>query len=126
MDAKKLWPIGLMVLAAAGVALAGWTRHVTRPRPLPGVPVRDMIFEVIPVTFKINVAAMIIALIVAVPVGILAAVRRNSAFDYGATVFSTLGVALPNFWIGLMLIVLFSLVLKWLPPFGLRSCQEMV
>jgi len=89
----------------------------------PGVPVRDMILEVIPVTFKINVAALIIALMVALPGGILAAVKRNSVFDYGATIFSTLGVALPNFWIGLMLIVLFSLVLKWLPPFGLRSWQ---
>ena len=89
----------------------------------PGVPVRDMILEAIPVTFKINVAALIIALMVALPGGILAAVKRNSVFDYGATIFSTLGVALPNFWIGLMLIVLFSLVLKWLPPFGLRSWQ---
>jgi len=55
--------------------------------------------------------------------GIMAATKRNSLFDYAATIFSTLGIALPNFWIALMLIVLFSLVLKWLPPFGLHSWQ---
>ena len=87
----------------------------------PGVPVREMIFEAIPVTFNISAAGLIIALALAIPMGIMAATKRNSLFDYAATIFSTLGVALPNFWIALMLIVLFSLVLKWLPPFGLHS-----
>ena len=89
----------------------------------PGVPVREMIFEAIPVTFNISAAGLIIALALAIPMGIMAAAKRNSLFDYAATIFSTLGVALPNFWIALMLIVLFSLVLKWLPPFGLHSWQ---
>ena len=89
----------------------------------PGVPVREMIFEAIPVTFNISAAGLIIALALAIPMGIMAATKRNSLFDYAATIFSTLGVALPNFWMALMLIVLFSLVLKWLPPFGLHSWQ---
>ena len=89
----------------------------------PGVPVREMIFEAIPVTFNISAAGLIIALAMAIPMGIMAATKRNSVFDYAATIFSTLGVALPNFWMALMLIVLFSLVLKWLPPFGLHSWQ---
>ncbi|MCY3901213.1 MAG: ABC transporter permease [Caldilineaceae bacterium] len=89
----------------------------------PGVPVREMIFEAIPVTFNISAAGLIIALALAIPMGIMAATKRNSLFDYAATIFSTLGVALPNFWVALMLIVLFSLVLKWLPPFGLHSWQ---
>ena len=89
----------------------------------PGVLVREMIFEAIPVTFNISAAGLIIALALAIPMGIMAAAKRNSLFDYAATIFSTLGVALPNFWIALMLIVLFSLVLKWLPPFGLHSWQ---
>ena len=69
----------------------------------------------------------------AIPAGIVAGVRRNSPFDYGTAVGSTLGVALPNFWLGLMLIVLFALyVPRWfgelpligrVPPFGLRSWQ---
>ena len=51
----------------------------------------------------------------------LAALRKNSLLDYATSVGSALGIAMPNFWFGLMLIVVFSLLLGWLPPFGLRS-----
>lgn len=98
-----------------------------------GVPVREMIFEAIPVTAIINVIALIISLAIAIPAGIWAGVKRNSAFDYASAVGSTLGVSLPNFWLGLMLIVLFVLYIpQWIgelpligkiPPFGLRSWQ---
>ena len=98
-----------------------------------GIPVRQMIFEAIPVTARLNVISLALALAVAIPAGIVAGVRRNSPFDYGTAVGSTLGVALPNFWLGLMLIVLFALyVPRWfgelpligrVPPFGLRSWQ---
>lgn len=98
-----------------------------------GVPVRDMIFEAIPVTAIINIIALFISLAIAIPAGIWAGVKRNSAFDYASAVGSTLGVSLPNFWLGLMLIVLFVLYIpQWfgdipligkIPPFGLRSWQ---
>ncbi len=86
-----------------------------------GVPVRTMINEAAAVTITLNLIAFGISILLAIPGGILAAVRRYSAFDYAIMVTATLGVALPNFWIGLMLIVIFSLVLRWLPPFGLGS-----
>ena len=88
-----------------------------------GVPVRQMIFEAIPVTATLNVFALGVALLVAIPFGIAAAVRRNSPVDYVTNVFSALGIATPNFWLALMLIVVFALQLRWLPPFGLRSWQ---
>ncbi|MCG8347431.1 MAG: ABC transporter permease [Chloroflexales bacterium] len=88
-----------------------------------GVPVRDMIFEAAPVTALLNLYALGVALIIAIPAGIIAGVKRNSLFDYLTAFGSTLGVALPNFWIGLMLIVVFAGMLGWLPPFGLRSWQ---
>ena len=88
-----------------------------------GVPIREMIVEAGTVTAILNVAAITIALVIALPVGIIAAVRRNSTFDYITTFLTTLGVAIPNFWLGLMLIIFFSLTLRWLPPFGLRSWQ---
>ncbi|RME51837.1 MAG: ABC transporter permease [Caldilineae bacterium] len=98
-----------------------------------GVPVRQMIFEAIPVTAILNIISLGLALLFAIPAGIWAGVKRNSAFDYSTAVGSTLGVALPNFWLGLMLIVLFALyVPRWfgelpligrIPPFGLRSWQ---
>lgn len=86
-----------------------------------GVPVRSMIAEAAMVTVTLNGIAFLVSIALAIPAGILAAVRRYSAFDYAIMVATTLGVALPNFWIGLMLIVVFSLVLRWLPPFGLGS-----
>jgi peptide/nickel transport system permease protein len=86
-----------------------------------GVPVRQMISEAIPVTALLNLFAVSLAIVVAVPLGIAAAVRRNSPIDYLANVLSALGIATPNFWLSLMLIVVFSLYLGWLPPFGLRS-----
>lgn len=91
-----------------------------------GVPVRTMISEAAVVTAKLNLLAFFISIALAIPLGIVAAVRRYSGFDYAIMVFSTLGLALPNFWIGLMLIVLFSLLLGWLPPFGLPSWQGYV
>jgi peptide/nickel transport system permease protein len=98
-----------------------------------GVPVREMIFEAVPVTAQLNVLALIVALLIAIPGGIWAALRRNSIVDYLNAFGSTLGVSMPNFWLGLMLIVLFALyVPQWIgdipligriPPFGLRSWQ---
>ena len=98
-----------------------------------GIPVRQMIFEAIPITAILNVTSLALALLVAIPAGIIAGVRRNSPFDYSTAVGSTLGVALPNFWLALMLIVLFALyVPRWfgdlpligrIPPFGLKSWQ---
>ncbi len=61
----------------------------------------------------------IVSVGIAIPIGVIAAVRRYSFFDYAIMVGTTLGVALPNFWVGLMLIVIFALVLHWLPPYGL-------
>ncbi|MDF1521861.1 MAG: ABC transporter permease [Trueperaceae bacterium] len=91
-----------------------------------GVPVRDMIFEAIPVTALLNVYALGLAILVALPMGIAAAVRRNTWVDYTTNIVSALGIATPNFWLALMLIVVFALQLRWLPPFGLRSWQGFI
>ena len=98
-----------------------------------GVPVRQMIFEAVPVTLRLNIYAVILALLVSIPLGILSALRRNSFLDYVTSIGSALGIATPNFWLALVLIVIFSLyVPRWfgdipgigrIPPFGLRSWQ---
>ena len=59
-----------------------------------------------------------IALLIAIPAGVLAAVRRNTAWDYLASGVSLCGVSIPNFWLGIMLILLFSVRLHWLPASG--------
>jgi len=91
-----------------------------------GVPVREMLVEAAPMTVRLNLMALAVAAAVAIPVGILASVRRYSLFDYASMLGATLGVALPNYWVGLMLIIVFSLQLGWLPPFGSDSWRGYV
>lgn len=91
-----------------------------------GVPVRAMLAEAARVTIVLNLVAFVVSIAIALPAGIAAAVRRYSGIDYAIMGATTVGVALPNFWIALMVIVMFSLVLRWLPPFGLPSWQGYV
>ncbi len=80
-----------------------------------GVPVSDMVIEAMGPTLKLNALAITFALVLAIPAGIMAAVKQYSVFDSGIMVWASAGVALPNFWIALMLIVLFTGQLGWLP-----------
>jgi peptide/nickel transport system permease protein len=84
-------------------------------------PVVDKIAERIPVTISLNIIALIIEFGVAIPIGILAAVRRDTIFDKGMTVFVFLGFAVPTFWLALLLMYLFGVKLGWLPISGLHS-----
>ena len=86
-----------------------------------GTPVNTIIWRAAPVTVKLNVFALIIAIGIAVPAGIVAGVKQYSVFDYFSNVGATLGVSLPSFWVSLMVIILFALKLGWLPPFGVSS-----
>jgi peptide/nickel transport system permease protein len=92
----------------------------------PGVPVGKMLVQAAPVTAKLNVIAIGLSLLLAIPMGIIAGVKRNSIFDYITAVGATLGVSLPNFWVGLMFIVIFAAWLRILPPFGLDSWKGFV
>jgi len=87
-------------------------------------PVLTAIGEHLPRTLYLTLAAMAVSLIVAIPAGIIAAIRRNSVLDTAATVTAIVGVAIPNFWLGVMGILLFSVVLQWLPVSGYVSLLE--
>jgi len=91
-----------------------------------GVPVRDMILEAAPVTAFLNIISLILAAAIAIPAGILAGVKRNSLFDYVTALFSTAGVSIPAFWIALMAIIFFSVYLRWVPPYGLKTWKGYV
>ena len=87
-------------------------------------PVRDLILEKLPVTLELAAFAIVIALLIGVPMGILSAVKRNTAWDYGANAVALWGLSTPNFWLGIMLILLFSVTLGWLPASGFVSPFE--
>ena len=85
---------------------------------LTGQPVIDRIAERMPVTFELIVLSVVFAAAVGVPLGIICAVRRNRASDYILSSVSIIGVAMPAFWVGMLLIMLFSIKLHWLPASG--------
>jgi peptide/nickel transport system permease protein len=91
-----------------------------------GVPVSDMILDAAPVTLKLNLYSFLISTLIAVPVGIIAAVRRNSFFDYLSMVSMTFGIAMPAFWASLMVIIIFSLKLGWFPSSGSGTWKHYV
>lgn len=82
------------------------------------LPIGAMLAEKLPVTIELASLSMLLALLIGVPFGVLAALRPGSPLDYGASVFSLAGLSIPNFWLGIMLILLFSVHLGWLPAGG--------
>jgi len=84
-------------------------------------PVLELIGEKLPVTIQLAVMSMIFAFIIGVPMGILAAVKKNTIIDYVANIVALSGLSIPNFWLGIMLILLVSVRLGWLPASGYES-----
>jgi peptide/nickel transport system permease protein len=81
-------------------------------------PVSQVILERMPATIELTVVALLVALLVAIPLGVLAAVKKNTLFDRLATLGSLMGISLPGFWFGLLLILLFGVTLQVLPVSG--------
>ncbi len=84
-------------------------------------PIADLLAERIPVTAVLALASLGLSLLLAVPLGVLAAIYHNRAVDRGAMLFALAGVAIPNFWLGPMLILVFSYWLGWLPVSGMQG-----
>ncbi|MBF0525015.1 MAG: ABC transporter permease, partial [Deltaproteobacteria bacterium] len=89
-------------------------------------PVINMIMERFPATLMLTLGAIAISICIAIPAGVLSAVKRGSFIDYGAMFFALLGVAMPNFWLGPLLILLFSINLGWLPVSGTGGLSHMI
>lgn len=83
-----------------------------------GIPITQEILTRWPATFELSVAAMVVSLVLGIPAGIVAAVRKNGWIDNLAMSTSLLGVSMPVYWLGLLLIYLFAVYLQWLPPSG--------
>jgi peptide/nickel transport system permease protein len=110
------------------VQYAKWLGHVVRGDLGKSIRTRRTIVEELqlrlPVTIELALLAAAIGTIPAVSVGVLAAVKRNSWLDYGATVGTLIGVSVPNFLLATLLVLLLSYKLKWLPPIGYRGLRE--
>jgi ABC-type dipeptide/oligopeptide/nickel transport system permease component len=89
-------------------------------------PALPIVLHRMPTTLLLTVLAMVLSLSVAVPVGILSAVRRNSVFDHGATFVVFLGTSMPAFWTGIMLMLLFAVQIRLLPVSGWESWAALV
>ena len=87
--------------------------------------VSSLIGERMPVTLTLGLTGLVIALLVSLPLGILAAVKENTAFDRAVQVVALLGQAMPSFWLGLMLMIVFGLQLGWLPISGTDSWEQL-
>ena len=83
-----------------------------------GRPTRKILFERLPATLQLAATGMFLAVVIGIPLGILSAVKRNSPFDLLAKLFAIVGMAAPQFWVAIMLILVFGAIFKVLPTFG--------
>src|SRR5579884_1129934 len=104
------------------VQYAIWAGHVLRGdlglSYVSRLPAIELIALRVPATLELTLAAVVLELLFAVPTGVLAAVKRRGPADWLITSLNGLAIAVPNFWLGILAIILFALVLRWLPPGG--------
>ncbi|MCB0046563.1 MAG: ABC transporter permease [Caldilineaceae bacterium] len=89
-------------------------------------PALELVLDRLPATALLAVTSLFFALIVAVPVGILSAVRRNTWIDNFGMILALLGQSIPLFWLGIMFVLVFSVELRWLPPSGAGSWRHLI
>jgi len=115
-------PLWTQYLIFAGHAVTGDFGNSYRWQ----TPALTLVLERLPATIQLAAAALSFSIAIAVPFGVLSAVRRGSWFDTAAKAFALLGQAMPSFWVGLLLILLFAIRLNWLPAFGHGTWAHLV
>jgi peptide/nickel transport system permease protein len=89
-------------------------------------PAREVLLERLPATLQLAGASFLLAIVVGVPLGVISAVKRDTFIDTFGKFFATLGIATPNFWIAIMLIMLFGAILGWLPTYGRGGLEHFI
>ncbi|MCK9717618.1 ABC transporter permease [Pseudomonas syringae pv. syringae] len=113
-------PIPLQYLNWVGNVLTGDLGTSLRTEQ----PVTTLLASKLPVTIELAVLALLIALFIGIPTGIISAVRKGTAVDYGANVVALSGISIPHFWLGILLIMIFAVKLQWLPASGFVPMGE--
>ena len=93
---------------------------------LGGTPVSQLIASALPATMLLAFASLIVSIAISIPLGIRAAVARGKWADQTIRILSLIGLSFPNFWLAIMLVLLFSIVLKWLPPSGMDGFASFI
>lgn len=88
------------------------------------VPVSQLIAEALPRTLSLATLSFFVAIVIAVPAGLIAATRKNSKLDYAVTLVAFLGLSMPDFWLAILLIIVFAANLQWLPAIGYVPLSE--
>ncbi|MYL36395.1 nickel ABC transporter permease [Halobacillus litoralis] len=91
-----------------------------------GLPVTEMVVDKMGATLLLAFGGVFVAMLIAFPVGILSAVKRGTAVDFSGRIFSLIGISFPNFWLGIMLILIFSVNLQWLPASGYEGIEYLI
>jgi len=89
-------------------------------------PVSELIVQKLPITAELGLAAFIVAYLLSIPLGAIAALNRNSFFDWFSMMLALIGVSMPGFWLGLILIYAFAVHFRWFPPTGYTSFKHLV
>jgi peptide/nickel transport system permease protein len=113
-------PIPIQYLDWLGKTVRGDFGMSTRDRQ----PVTDGIRQRLPITLQLAGMSMLLAILIAIPAGIISALKPNSIWDIASSLVAFSGIALPNFWFGILLIYLLAVVMKWLPPSGYVPFSE--
>ena len=99
-----------------------WLRNVVRfefgTSLISGQPVTKLVFQRFPLTLSLAILGILISILIAIPLGVLSAVKRWSAWDYTGMAFSQIGMAIPSFWLGIMLLLIFAVKIPIFPLFG--------
>ena len=112
-------PLPVQYVRWIGLALQGDLGTDTR-----GLPVTETIITRLPLTLELAGLAILIGAVIGIPAGVIAAVRRGKASDYVATTTALLGLSVPHFWLGLLMIIVFAVNLNWLPAGGYVSFRD--
>ena len=92
----------------------------------PGRSTRDLIFARLPATLELSFLALIVAALLALPLGVMVAVKKDTGIDYAGKVVALLGQAAPSFWVGIVLIWIFAVTLEWLPASGRGGLTSLI